>query len=108
MTVKKRLLFILTIPVRIMLAFLTPPYAFVYATCHAINEDSLSWFLDNWRQCFSHLTWWLWHVLAGYPEAGYYRLFGASGSCGAWVFHRRKPADPLDGRKWVKGDGFNG
>ena len=81
---------------------IVPFVTFVDALRHAWNEDSLSWFLDNFWQAFSHSTWLAWHMVAGYYTAGYYQLYRPTGGCGPYTWFVEKPEDPKDGSgdKW--------
>ena len=81
-----------------LVAFVIIPFiTFVDALRHACSEDSLSWFPHNFWTSFSHSTWTAWHLIAGYPSAGYYQLYHPTGGCGPWTWFVEKPEDPKDG-----------
>ena len=82
----------------------------VVCFCHGLNfaweKDSISWFPENFWQCFSHFTRFSWYRLAGYDTAGYYQFYEPNGSCGPYTWFNECPKNPNDGKKWRLSQGF--
>jgi hypothetical protein len=92
-----------------LVAFVAIPFiTFCDALCHAINEDSLSWFAHNFWKAYRRSTRQAWSLIAGYYTAGYYRLFHPDDGCGPYKWFKEKPEDPKNGSgdQWRLGRGY--